>query len=495
MTALDSSELHPSDSAAPAGPTPGERARSVRDRGIVIARMLAGRRSDWRLHRVPSFAAPQPGRHWAGPIVVVGSILVGWFAFDDAVGDGNVGFALFIGAASIVMMAWSFLLALRLQANETLFGGLDRAYRWHRWLGALSVPAMWLHIQMVDDVKGIAGASKDIADAAEDLAEQAETIIYFLIAASLLRWVPTRWWRWTHKTFGIPFAFASWHFYTATKPYANDSAWGIWFTAIMCIGLIAWFGRVVVRDAISGHRYRVTDVQRHGSNTTVDLVPRGRGLDAAPGQFAFVRFNAPGLREPHPFTIASCPGNDVVRFHIRDLGDWTSRLGRELTVGTTARLEGPYGRLGPVPSPGTRALWVAGGVGITPFLSALDAADAATPPVLLYTFRSAEDAAGLDELEEARAAGRIELHLFETSSGDRLRSEVLDEIFPDGLAGVHVVMCGPTAMVGDMRRGVRRRGQRHCHVEGFDIRTGVGPDMSVPLDDATVAMRDKIGHR
>ncbi|MDA2960234.1 MAG: hypothetical protein O3A28_09455 [Actinomycetota bacterium] len=396
MTALDSSELHPSDSAAPAGPTPGERARSVRDRGIVIARMLAGRRSDWRLHRVPSFAAPQPGRHWAGPIVVVGSILVGWFAFDDAVGDGNVGFALFIGAASIVMMAWSFLLALRLQANETLFGGLDRAYRWHRWLGALSVPAMWLHIQMVDDVKGIAGASKDIADAAEDLAEQAETIIYFLIAASLLRWLPTRWWRWTHKTFGIPFAFASWHFYTATKPYANDSAWGIWFTAIMCIGLIAWFGRVVVRDAISGHRYRVSDVQRHGSNTTVDLVPRGRGLDAAPGQFAFVRFNAPGLREPHPFTIASCPGNDVVRFHIRDLGDWTSRLGRELTVGTTARLEGPYGRLGPVPSPGTRALWVAGGVGITPFLSALDAADAATPPVLLYTFRSAEDAAGND---------------------------------------------------------------------------------------------------
>ena len=117
MTALDSSELHSADSTAPRRPTSGERARRARDRGIGIARMLAGRRSDWRLHRVPSFAAPQPGRHWAGPIVVVGSILLGWFAFDDAVGDGNVNFALFIGATSIVMMAWSFFLALRLQAN------------------------------------------------------------------------------------------------------------------------------------------------------------------------------------------------------------------------------------------------------------------------------------------------------------------------------------------------------------------------------------------
>jgi predicted ferric reductase len=477
------------------GPSAGRSSRvlTATQRSRGVAAILLGRRADWRLERFPSLSAPRPGRHWVGPVVVTASVLVGWFAFDDAVGDGNVAFALFIGSASIVMMAWSFVLALRLRVNETLFGGLDRAYRWHRWLGALSVPAMWLHIETVDDVKGIPGASRDIAHTAEDLAEQAETIIYVLVAASLLRWLPTRWWRWTHKAIGVPFAFASWHFYTATKPYANGSAWGIWFAVVMSAGLLAWLGRVVVRDALSGERYTVVNVERSDSITSVDLRPlKGVGRRAAPGQFAFVRFNAPGLHEPHPFTIASSPHAEGLRFHIRDLGDWTNRLGRSVTPGMVARVEGPYGRLAPLAPPGRRALWVAGGVGVTPFLSALDQADSACPPVLLYTFRAADDAAGLDALEQARTAGLIDLHLFETGLGDRLSAEYLDTVFPEGLSDAHVVMCGPTALMAEMRRGVRQRGQRVCHVEGFDIRTGVGPDLSVTADTALTQLRSRL---
>jgi predicted ferric reductase len=476
------------------GPSAGRSSRvlTATQRSRGVAAILLGRRADWRLERFPSLSAPRPGRHWVAPVVVTASVLVGWFAFDDAVGDGNVAFALFIGSASIVMMAWSFVLALRLRVNETLFGGLDRAYRWHRWLGALSVPAMWLHIETVDDVKGIPGASRDIAHTAEDLAEQAETIIYVLVAASLLRWLPTRWWRWTHKAIGVPFAFASWHFYTATKPYANGSAWGIWFAVVMSAGLLAWLGRVVVRDAFSGARYTVVNVERSDSITTVDLRPlKGVGRRAAPGQFAFVRFNAPGLHEPHPFTIASSPHAEGLRFHIRDLGDWTNRLGRSVTPGMVARVEGPYGRLAPLAPPGRRALWVAGGVGITPFLAALDQADSACPPVLLYTFRAADDAAGLGALEQARTAGLIDLHLFETGLGDRLSAEYLDTVFPEGLSDAHVVMCGPTALMAEMRRGVRQRGQRVCHVEGFDIRTGVGPDLSVTADTALSQLRSR----
>jgi len=92
------------------------------------------------------------------------SLCIGWFAFTNAVGDGNTSFALFIGSVSILMMAWSNLLSTRASSLEKVFGGLDHVYRWHRWFGALSVGAMWLHMEIVDDVKGIRGASKDIAD-------------------------------------------------------------------------------------------------------------------------------------------------------------------------------------------------------------------------------------------------------------------------------------------------------------------------------------------
>jgi hypothetical protein len=35
-----------------------------------------------------------------------------------------------------------------------------------------------------------------------------------------------------------------------------------------------------------------------------------------------------------------------------------------------------------------------------------------------------------------------------------------------------------------MKKVVRTLGVRHVHVEGFDIRTGVGPDMSLHLERA-----------
>ena len=33
-----------------------------------------------------------------------------------------------------------------------------------------------------------------------------------------------------------------------------------------------------------------------------------------------------------------------------------------------------------------------------------------------------------------------------------------------------------------MRRAVRELGARHVHVEAFDIRTGIGPDLSRDVD-------------
>jgi hypothetical protein len=36
-----------------------------------------------------------------------------------------------------------------------------------------------------------------------------------------------------------------------------------------------------------------------------------------------------------------------------------------------------------------------------------------------------------------------------------------------------------------MKSGLRTHGARHIHAEGFDIRSGFGPDLSRQLDDLT----------
>jgi predicted ferric reductase len=461
-----------------------------------VLKTLMGTRSDWRLSRPSRPTIPLLGSHWVGPVLAIASIGVGWFAFAHARGDGAVGFALFIGSVSILMMAWSNLLATRIVPLEQLFGGLDRMYRWHRWFGALSVGAMWLHIQMVDDVKGIRGASRDIADAAEDLAETGSNILYVLVAVSFLRWLPTRWWRVSHKFLVLPYAFSSWHFYTSTKPYANASVWGTWFTGFMILGLVGWAYRVVWRDVIRrGRHYRVSKIVDAGHTVEIELEPIGAPMRYNIGQFAFLKFGVRGMSEPHPFTIASSPEESELRFFVKNLGDWTDVLPHRIQVGSRVQVEGPYGALPLFPNHSSSDIvWIAGGVGVTPFLGAACSRmpDDGPVPHLFYCVRSIQDASGLAQLQQAAQEGRIVLHVHASSQGHRLRSQDIANVMsPDGYSTAHVVMCGPDGLVKSMRTALRTLGVRHIHVEGFDIRTGIGPDLSRTINNLVTSIIGK----
>ncbi len=426
------------------------------------------------------------------------SVVVGWFAFAGATGEegGSVALGLFVGAASIVLMAWSFVLAVRIRVLEPLFGGLDRIYQAHRWAGTLSVLAMFLHVRLEPEVEGgIRGASRAVADSAEGLAGVAEYMIYGLVAISLLRWIPYRFWRLTHKLLGIPFAFASWHFITAEKTYANNSGWGWYFGAIMGAGLLAYLWRVVVRDMLlRGRSYTVAATTLREGTLEVELAPRGRPLGHRAGQFAVLKVQERGLTEPHVFTIASSPREPNLRFFIRNLGDWTRRLQERDLIGTTVLVEGPYGTFEPLPHEADRpVLWVAGGVGITPFLSAIDGLSPSGEgprPILVYCVPNRHDASAIEVLEAADADGRIELHVLASADGDRFSPERLTTIV-DGidLAPAHVAMCGPAGLVASAETAARRLGARSVETEAFDIRSGIGPDLSEPIEEAVAELR------
>lgn len=447
---------------------------------------LLGRRSDWHL-TIPWIRTPKLSLHWVGPIVVLISVVVSWFAFAGTTGLSLASaFSLWVGATSILLMAWSFILALRLRPLERFWGGLDSMYRGHRWAGTLAIGFMFLHTQIEPETKGaavVAGASKGVADAAEDLAGTGQTILYVLIGMSLVRLIPYRWWRWTHKLFGIPFAFASWHFFTATKPYDNSSAWGWYFSAFMLTGLIAYIARILIRDTVlQGKDYTVVAADHSDTATRLELAPTGKPMAFEQGQFAFVRLGIKGMTEPHPFSIASGPSRQNLVFYIRHLGDWSDRLPNTELVGSRVRVEGPYGEFEPTSADHADSLWIAGGVGITPFLSALDQElpSGESAPTFLYTSKTIVGDPLVDLLEQADAAGRIRLVLF--SSGHRLTPEVLDEMFPSGLSDHHVALCGPAGLVKTMAQAAEQRGAQSIETEGFDIRQGFGPDRSREID-------------
>ena len=459
---------------------------------------LLGRPGDWHLRR-PSLPRLRLSPSIIGPLMVLITSVLSWPAFAGAQGDGaitsgRVALGLWVGSVSVMLMAWSFVLAVRPKWLEPVFGGLDSMYRVHRWAGALAIPTMWLHSSIEPEIQGgILGAARGVADSAEDLAETGQTMLYLLVGLSIFRLIPYRWWRWSHKLLGIPFAFASWHFFTAEKTYANGSPWGWWFGAWMVIGLATWLLRVVGIDMLGrGRPYKVVAAEHVGSTTRIELAPTGKPIGQKLGQFAFMKLDAPGMREPHPFTIASSPDNPNLEFMIRHLGDWSNRLPEHDLVGSTVRIEGPYGELEPLPHDASPPVWIAGGVGCTPFLAAVDVErDPALPiPTMLYAVRSTENNLMLDRLQDAADAGRINLHLFTPETG-RMSPAALDTIFPNGMTGHHVALCGPAGLVSDMADAAHARGARAIETEDFDIRQGFGPDRSAAIDEAVRSIADR----
>lgn len=438
---------------------------------------LLGRKSDW----VPAIPSLPGLANLPGPIIVILTFAVSAIPFLGMFNSaGNDGLGLLVGTVSIVAMAWTFVLAIRTRWSEYLFGGLDRVYVAHRWLGVVAVVLMWWHIQSSNEITGIAGADPASAELGTTLAGIAETTLYVLVIMSIIRWLPWRLWRLTHKLLIIPFAFAAYHMITAEKPFANLSAWGLWFGVIIASGCIAYLLRVIGRDMIwRGSPHQVTHVVAHPHAVEIVMNPQGRPLRWKPGQFAFVKFQVRGASEPHPFSIAAVPGDANLRFMVRQLGDWTANVEHFATEGARVFVEGPYGHLQVTPAEPRRTIWIAGGVGITPFLSALPTLTAKEPPILLHAVRNEHDAHARAEIDAAAEQGRISRHYFGSAQSRRLTPESVTAVLgPQGFRDAHVVVCGPVKLTRWVKRLARNHGAKHIESEIFDLRSGIAPDLS-----------------
>jgi predicted ferric reductase len=106
----------------------------------------------------------------------------------------------------------------------------------------------------------------------------------------------------------------------------------------------------------------------------------------------------------HPFSITSAPTERTLRITVKAVGDYTRAL-RRLEEGAEAVVEGPYGSFSHRGLPGREQIWLAGGIGVTPFLSMARSLRYANEPAVdfYYCVEHADQAHFLDELREVAA--------------------------------------------------------------------------------------------
>lgn len=153
----------------------------------------------------------------------------------------------------------------------------------------------------------------------------------------------------------------------------------------------AWWKWVAPDTYLTGSVTENSPLNEHTRNVTVLLdTPTQK---AAPGDFYFVRFEAPGLsHEWHPFSATDASQNALV-FTIRQIGDFT-RTASTIPIDTMVRLDGPYGRfdrnVAAYPR-GVPLVLVGMGAGIAPMMSLLEGHLRERPIHVMWSIHSPED--------------------------------------------------------------------------------------------------------
>ena len=397
------------------------------------------------------------------------------------------------GAASLLLWAFCFLLMLRTRALERLAGGLDRLYWVHHVCGALAYVALLMHPLALALPSALVGDWRAAAARLDPFAPGLPTAagwgaLVLLSSMMLLTFGPAlayRRWRALHRVVVPAFALAVVHVGWLT---GNAVRWML--TALSLIVVAALAGHFALRRGwIGAHPFRVAAIDHPGTDLVdLRLVPEGRPVSWSPGQFVFAAFlDGPGWHgcgEAHPYTIAGGDGG-ALRLLIRSQGRCTCRL-QSVPVGTRVRVEGPHGAFLFRRDPARPQLWIAGGIGLTPFLAATDALQSSpgtardspggqasenVPIDLVHIHRPDDPPAGRLLARPMQAGGpRVHAIASQREGPEVLWARIVERVGP--VAGRQVFVCGPAPLVGALRGSLLRAGatSSDIHTERFDFR-------------------------
>lgn len=397
---------------------------------------------------------------------------------------------LLTGYAGLLFMAGAIVLATRPVWLEPWLGGLDKTYALHKWLGIAAGIALSLHWLAEKSARWMVEGGWLIAPAghgrhghgqgfgwmglAKELGEWAFYLLLILVIIALAKKIPYRFFHLLHKALAVVFLAGAYHaaMFTPGPWYAGPAGWLIVVSVVA--GIIAaglsLTGRIGASRTTKG---RIEEVSV-GAGGVVDLrlaLPEP-GLRYQAGQFVFLCFDP--AEGAHPFTLASADDPCHPRFAIKPLGDYTRTLAQRLIPGQEVRVEGPYGCFD-FSAVGEREIWIAGGIGVTPFLARLDALIAEggsrRQVDFWYCTTTATEAAFPADLDARCASAGVRLHrLVAARDGLLSAAGVAREV--GKIAGSRVWFCGPEGFARSLRAGLEAaglgRGAFHC--ERFAMR-------------------------
>ncbi len=371
---------------------------------------------------------------------------------------------------AVILFAVNFIMATRLYFVEALFNGLDKMYKYHKVVARIAFTLAWIHpiLLTVNYFAGI-NTLKMYFIPGQRLASNAGMLTLYvmtiLVLFSVAKFLPYHLWKHTHRLMILVLLFLGVHMAVNTGTIASNPIFKFWMMTWVFIGIVCWIYIEFFYKKIGPvFYYKVSKVNSLDSITELYLEPQNKPLVHKAGQFTFMSFLTNKLigNEAHPYTISSNPHDYNIRISAKSLGDYSSKL-YNAKQGDLVRLIGPYGyftkdRL----ENSKKQIWIAGGIGVTPFLSMV--AEEKDEPSgnnihFFYTTKTDDEGVYRKEIESnADTVKNLSIHFNADSKDGYLTATKIAEIVKDDIKEYSILLCGPKSMMHSLKNQFKELG-------------------------------------
>jgi predicted ferric reductase len=245
---------------------------------------------------------------------------------------------------------------------------------------------------------------------------------------------------------------------------------GIWLAIILYI-------RVARPIRMINRPYKVVKVQKErGQSWSLYLKPEGHdGFDFEAGQFAWITTESPFIFRENPFSFSNSADHEgnVIAFTIKELGDFTSKIG-DFKEGKTVYVDGPYGTFSIDEHECKKMVFIAGGIGSAPVMSMLRTlADRKSKQEVFFFYGNPtwESIIYREELEELEKKLNMTLvHVLERPpegwEGEKgfIAADILRRHLPDDQGDFTFFLCGPLPMINAVEGALKKLHIQPGHV-------------------------------
>jgi predicted ferric reductase len=409
-----------------------------------------------------------------------------------------------LALAGVTSFGLNLVLGGRVKVLERAFGGLDKLYGVHRINGRIAFLLLLGHGVAMSAAQVVAAGPAGLGfllprggDWTVTLGLAALVLMAISIGLTLYARLGHETFVYVQRFFGLIFCVSALHVFLTPGTKAVSRPLTVYLSLLFALGVAAWVYRSLMGERLVPRRsYVIESVTRIGPDVIeVSMVPQNGSLSFVPGQFIYVTFESEAMAESfrpfwihaegdfgvvsvkpgevahqyHPFSITSAPSDGNLTVVVKAVGDYTRAMAK-LERGARVKVEGPYGGFSHLRVGNPRQVWIAGGIGLTPFLSMARSLENGDHEIdFYYCMENGHQGYFLDELYDI--ADRIPRLRVAPIRRDRLGFVSASDIagLTRGLVDKDILICGPPMMIDALARQFVELGvpRNRIHFEKF----------------------------